>query len=84
MLYAHIFARRGRNLLYRDFYECGFRMIPDLRFMLDIQFSIIGIIFLIYDMEIVLLTPLAVNILQLPNYAILLTILILSILAISY
>jgi NADH:ubiquinone oxidoreductase subunit 3 (subunit A) len=70
--------------MYRDFYECGFRMIPDMRAMLDIQFSVIGIIFLVYDMEIVLLTPLLLNILQLPAYNIFLILLILLILGASY
>lgn len=84
VLYGHFFARQGRNIMYRDFYECGFRMVPDTRFMLDLQFSILGIIFLVYDMEIVLVTPLLVNILQLPFFAPLLVCLIIFILALSY
>ncbi len=82
--YSHTLARRGRNIMYRDFYECGFRMIPDMRPILDIQFSVITIVFLIYDMEIVLLTPLLVNFLQLPASNILLVLLVLAILAASY
>lgn len=84
MAYAHGFARHGRNIMYRDFYECGFRMTPDIRFMLDIQFSVIGIIFLIYDMEIVLLTPIFVNIHHLPIGTIFLTAGLLAILGLSY
>ena len=84
MLYAHAFSRRGRNIMYRDFYECGFRMIPDVRGMLDIQFSAIGLIFLIYDMEIIILTPLLLNVVQLPQYNVFIILLILSILGISY
>lgn len=82
--YAHAFSRRGRNIMYRDFYECGFKMVPDMRAMLDIQFSIIGIIFLIYDMEIVLLTPILLNIIQLPAYNIGALLLVLAILGLSY
>ena len=82
--YAHAFSKRGRNIMYRDFYECGFRMIPDMRAMLDIQFSVIGIIFLIYDMEIVLLTPLLVNLVQLPLHNIFLILIVLLILGLSY
>lgn len=82
--YAHAFARRGRNLLYRDFYECGFKMVPDIRFMLDIQFSVIGLVFLVYDMEIVLLTPILVNLLQLPASATALAALLFLILGLSY
>ena len=84
MGYAHAFSRRGRNLMYRDFYECGFRAVPDIRAMLDIQFSAIGIIFLIYDMEIVLLTPVLLNLVQLPAHNVAAALLILLILGASY
>lgn len=84
MAYSHSFSRHGRNIMYRDFYECGFKTIPDIRFMLDIQFSVIGIIFLIYDMEIVLITPLLVNLHHLPITATFLALSILFILGISY
>ena len=84
MTYTHFFSRRGRNYLYREFYECGFKMIPDIRFVLDIQFSTLGIIFLVYDMEVVLLTPILVNIVQLPILAVTLSILIILILGLSY
>ena len=70
--------------MYRDFYECGFRMVPDMRAMLDIQFSVIGIVFLIYDMEIVLLTPMLLNIVQLPAYNIGALLVVLAILGLSY
>lgn len=70
--------------MYRDFYECGFRAVPDIRAALDIQFSVIGIVFLVFDMEIVLLTPLLVNISQMPAHATLLTLTVLLILGASY
>lgn len=70
--------------MYRDFYECGFRMVPDMRAMLDIQFSVIGIVFLIYDMEIVLLTPALLNLVQLPAYNVAAIFAILAILSLSY
>ena len=84
IMYAHFFGRQGRNYLYREFYECGFKAVPDIRFVLDIQFSTIGIIFLVYDMEIVLLTPILVNLAQLSNTSVILSLLIIFLLAISY
>jgi NADH-quinone oxidoreductase subunit A len=68
-LYAYAFARPGRAPLYREFYECGFKAVPDVRVALDIQFGLLGLIFIIYDMEIVLLTPLLLNSLALPGGA---------------
>lgn len=61
LFYSYFCGRRGRNILFRDFYECGFKMMSDVRSSIDIQFSIIGFIFLIYDIEIVILVPLVVN-----------------------
>lgn len=84
VIYAHFFGKRGRNYFYREFYECGFKAVPDIRFVLDLQFSSLGIIFLIYDMEIVLLTPILVNILQLPSFAAWITLIIIIILGLSY
>jgi len=84
LLYAYIFARNGRSTLYRDFYECGFKMVPDIRVGLDLQFSILGFIFLIYDMEIIILVPIIVNIFSLPLLSVINLWFILIILAISY
>jgi NADH-quinone oxidoreductase subunit A len=61
VLYSFFFSRAGKNLLHRDFYECGFRAIVDNNVVLDIHFSIIGIIFLIYEMEIILFVPILLN-----------------------
>ncbi len=84
ILYSHLFGRHGRNYFYREFYECGFKMIPDIRFILDIQFSTLGIIFLVYDMEIILLTPILVNLVQLSFISLILSIIIILLLSLSY
>lgn len=61
ILYSFFFARVGKNNLHRDFYECGFRPINDNKVVLDIHFSIVGIIFLIYEMEVILFVPIFLN-----------------------
>ena len=48
-LYAYTFSRSGKSQLYREFYECGFKAIPDFRIAIDLQFSVLGLIFLIYE-----------------------------------
>ena len=60
-LYAYFFSRSGRNLLFRDYYECGFKSINDNRNTVDIHFLSVCLIFLIYEMEIVLFIPLLLN-----------------------
>ena len=83
-LYAISFARPSKNILYREFYECGFKAIPDLRIAIDLQFSILGLIFLLYDMEIIIVMPILLNILSLPVLSQVLLLLVLFILGLSY
>ena len=61
IFYSFFFSRVGKNSLQRDFYECGFRAINDNKVVLDIHFSIVGIIFLIYEMEVILFVPIFLN-----------------------
>ena len=61
ILYSFFFSRWGKSVFYRDFYECGFRAVTDNKVVLDIHFSIIGIVFLIYEMEIILFVPILLN-----------------------
>ena len=66
VIYAYFFSRKHRSPSFREFYECGFRAIPDNRVGVDIQYSILALIFLVYDMEIILLVPIFVNLSALP------------------
>ena len=84
MLYSYLFARKGRSVMFRDFYECGFKAIPDNKINIDIQFSVLLLIFLIYDMEIVILVPIVVNISNLNAFAVLFVFIIIFILGLSY
>lgn len=84
ILYSFFFSRWGKSVFYRDFYECGFRSINDNKVVLDIQFSIVGIIFLIYEMEIVLFVPIILNMYSISFYFLLIILLSLFILGISY
>ena len=84
ILYSFFFSKWGKQLFYRDFYECGFKNISDNRIVLDIHFSIVGIIFLIYEMEIILFVPIFLNMYNMSIYLLLVTILSLLILGISY
>ena len=59
--YTYFNSRTGRNFLFRDYYECGFRGIPDNRNMLELHFTGLGLIFLIYEMEVVVFVPIFLN-----------------------
>mmetsp|Transcript_22592 Transcript_22592/g.10887 ORF Transcript_22592/g.10887 Transcript_22592/m.10887 type:complete len:109 (+) Transcript_22592:247-573(+) len=84
VIYTYFFSRGGRSSLSRSFYECGFRAIPDSRINIDIQFSALVLIFLIYDMEIVILVPLLMNLFYLPVVTVLIVLVIFFVLGVSY
>lgn len=84
IFYSFFFAKWGKSSFHRDFYECGFRSIIDNKIVLDIHFAIVGIIFLIYEMEIILFVPIFLNIYNISFYLLLLTIGSLLILGLSY
>ena len=82
--YAYFFSRSGRNILFRDYYECGFKSINDNRNTVDIHFLTIGLIFLIYEMEIVLFIPLLLYSYNGSSIMVYIIILLLFILGVSY
>lgn len=84
LLYSFFFSKYGKQRFYRDFYECGFKSISDNKVPLDIHFSIIGIIFLIYEMEIILFVPILLNLYNLPVSLLFILISSLLIIALSY
>src|SRR3954462_2204860 len=45
-------------------YECGFEPFGDARSFFDIHFYAVGLLFIIFDLEIVFLIPFAINIEQ--------------------
>jgi len=49
-------------------YECGFDPISQTRAPFSIQFYIVAILFLIFDLEIVLLYPFATSLYQIGSY----------------
>jgi NADH:ubiquinone oxidoreductase subunit 3 (subunit A) len=61
MLYSFFFSRFGFSWFYREYYECGFTAVPDGRVRLDVQYALLVLFFFIYDMEIILLVPLLLN-----------------------
>lgn len=82
--YSFFFSRGGKNILYRDFYECGFKAITDNKIALDIHFSIIGIIFLIYEMEVILFIPILLNYYSFPLNLLFILFISIFLLCISY
>jgi NADH:ubiquinone oxidoreductase subunit 3 (subunit A) len=47
-------------------YECGFEPFGDARSFFDIHFYTVGLLFIIFDLEVVFLIPFVVNLAALP------------------
>lgn len=60
-LYTFFFSNNGLNINSREFYECGFKTISDNQVVLDIHYITVGLIFLIYEMEVILFVPIFIN-----------------------
>jgi NADH:ubiquinone oxidoreductase subunit 3 (subunit A) len=60
-LYTFFFSTNGLNNNTREFYECGFKATSDNQVVIDIHYVVFGLIFLIYEMEIILFVPIFIN-----------------------
>lgn len=66
-------------------YECGFLALPDqTRNTFQIHFMIVALLFLIFDLEIVLLFPLAVSLYQVSSFGFTIGILFFIVLTIGF
>ena len=55
----------------RSAYECGFEPFGDARSFFDIQFYLVGLLFIVFDLEIVFLIPFVMDIGNTPAFALL-------------
>ena len=49
-------------------YECGFEPFGDARSFFDIHFYTVGLLFIIFDLEVVFLIPFVVNLASMPLF----------------
>lgn len=83
-LYTFFFSNNGININSREFYECGFKAVSDNQVVLDIHYITIGLIFLIYEMEIILFVPIFINFMSYSYIFIFIVLYLLFIISISY
>lgn len=53
----HYFITPLKNTQKKTSYECGFHQVTDSRNVFDVHFVITGILFLLFDIEIIFLFP---------------------------
>ncbi len=61
LLMAKIFAPASPDAEKISTYECGFNAFDDSRMKFDVRFYLVAILFVIFDLEVALLFPLAVS-----------------------
>lgn len=61
ILVSFVLSYKDKNFEKWTSYECGFDPFDDSKNLIDIQFFIVCIIFIIFDLEIVLVFPLVVT-----------------------
>lgn len=65
-------------------YECGFDPFEDARTTFDVRFYLVGILFIIFDLEVSFLFPWAIQVTSLPYEAIVSRVLFLGILTVGF
>jgi NADH:ubiquinone oxidoreductase subunit 3 (subunit A) len=58
LLLSYVLNYQDSNFLKQSSYECGFLPFEDARQSFNIEFYLVGILFVIFDLEIVFLFPL--------------------------
>jgi NADH-quinone oxidoreductase subunit A len=56
-LLSYILARKDIYIEKNSAYECGFNPFEDARNKFDVRFYLVGILFIIFDLEVVFLFP---------------------------
>ena len=65
-------------------YECGFDAFENARMKFDVRYYLVAILFIIFDLEIVFLFPWAVEIKQLPSFAMITMAIFLTVLVVGF
>lgn len=55
------FSSKNSMILKNSIYECGFESFSSFKENFDLRYFVIGIIFLIFDIEIIFLFPISIN-----------------------
>ena len=58
---AEFFFKKKVNLTKKQFYECGFRTLSELNIQININFSMLCVFLVLYDIEFTLLFPMLFN-----------------------
>ncbi len=57
-----LFSKKKNHFFKKKFYECGFSALSDINISININFLLIGVFLILYDIEFTFLFPFLVNI----------------------
>jgi NADH-quinone oxidoreductase subunit A len=58
---GNLFAKKKENYNKKKFYECGFKAISDINIQININFALICVFLVLYDVEFLFFYPLLFN-----------------------
>jgi NADH:ubiquinone oxidoreductase subunit 3 (subunit A) len=61
---SEYFFSKKNHLSTKQFYECGFKSLSDLNMQINLNFSMICVFLILYDIEFTLLYPIVFNLLN--------------------
>lgn len=61
---AEYFFKKKNHLTKKQFYECGFKAISDLNIQINLNFSMLCVFLILYDVEFTMLFPILFNFTQ--------------------
>lgn len=62
------FYKKKNHTSKRQFYECGFKVFSDINIQINLNFAMLCVFLILYDIEFVLLFPILFNILNITIY----------------
>ena len=57
-----IFSKKKNHFFKKKFYECGFSSLSDINISININFLLIGVFLILYDIEFTFFFPFLINI----------------------
>jgi len=64
-----IFFKKKKPFCKKNFYECGFKSTTDINIQINLNFSMLCVFLILYDIEFTILIPLIVNLSFIANGA---------------
>jgi len=80
---SEYFYKKKNHKAKRKFYECGFKSISDLNMQINLNFAILCVFLVLYDVEFLFLVPIFFNLYDISSYHYIILIIFLIVILVS-